>query len=375
MELLPFARPTIGADELTAVRAVLQSGWLTTGPRAVAFERALAHYIGGGVRVLAFNSGTSALEAALLVADIGPGDEVIVPAMSFVATANVVLRVGARPRFVDVDPVSRNLDVDALAGAIGPRTRAIVPVHFAGCAADLDAIHAIAHDNGLRVIEDAAQAIGSEYQGRRVGSRGNPVCFSFHPNKNITTIEGGAIALADEGQARRLERVRFHGIEKDAEGHVDVPEWGGKMNMPDVGAALGLAQLARLDGFNARRRDLARRYLERLGASGACPERLRLPEDVPGHSWHMYCVCIDFDALATTRTAFVAALRERGIGAGIHYPAIHLFGLYRRFGYGPGDFPNAERIGAQTLTLPLFPSMTEADVDRVCAALEDLIGV
>ena len=225
---------------------MLSSGWITTGPKAQAFEGALADYLGGGGRVLAFNSGTSALEAALLAADIGPGDEVIVPAMSFVASANVVLRVGARPRFVDVDPVSRNLAAQAVEPVINPRTRAVMPVHFAGRPVDLDPIYELACARGLRVIEDAAQAIGTRYEGRPVGASGNPVCFSFHPNKNITTVEGGAMVVSDPRMARRLERIRFHGIEKDADGNVEVPEWGGKMNLPDVGAAVGLAQLPRL---------------------------------------------------------------------------------------------------------------------------------
>jgi dTDP-4-amino-4,6-dideoxygalactose transaminase len=370
MDKLPFTRPTIGPEEQAAVQEVLASGWITTGPKAQAFEAALAEYIGGGVRVLAFNSGTSALEAALLAAGVGPGDEVIVPAMSFTATANVVLRVGARPRFVDVDLVSRNLLADAVSLAITPRTRGVLPVHFAGRPAELDALYMLAAARDLLVIEDAAQAIGTRYQGQPVGAAGNPVCFSFHPNKNITTVEGGAIAVSDAQFARRLERIRFHGIEKDAEGNVEVPEWGGKMNLPDVGAALGLAQLPKLDDFNAKRRGLARLYLERLPKHPA----LVLPQEVPGHSWHMFCVCLDYAALGTDRPTFIEKLRERGIIAGIHYPAIHLFGLYRRFGYGPGDFPNAERIGRETLTLPLFPAMEPGDVERVCGALQELLS-
>ncbi|MGB5832872.1 MAG: DegT/DnrJ/EryC1/StrS family aminotransferase, partial [Thiohalocapsa sp.] len=301
----------------------------------------------------------------------GPGDEVVVPAMSFVASANVVLRVGARPRFADVDLLSRNLTAESVLKTLKPRTRAIMPVHFAGRSAELDPIYELASANGLTVVEDAAQAIGTRYHDREIGASGNPVCFSFHPNKNMTTVEGGALAVADSRLVGRLERIRFHGIEKDADGNVDVPEWGGKMNMPDLGAALGLVQLGKLDVFNARRQSLAQRYLRALSSS----DLLLLPEDAPGHSWHMFCICVDFAALGTTRSAFIAALRERGVAAGIHYPAIHLYGLYRRFGYGPGDFPNAERIGEQTLTLPLFPTMADADVDRVCEALTGLIDV
>ena len=367
--MLPFTRPSIGEDEQQAVHEVLASGWITTGPKAQALEQALAAYLGGRVQVRVFNSGTSALEAALLACDIGPGDEVIVPAMSFVATANVVLRVGARPRFVDVDLVSRNLSADAIEGAINPRTRAVIPVHFAGRPADMAPITALAESHRLRVIEDAAQAIGTCIGERRVGASGNPVCFSFHPNKNITTVEGGAIAVQDPQLIKRLERIRFHGIDRDPEGGMEVAEWGGKFNLPDVGAAVGLAQLPKLDGFNRRRRALALRYLARLPRN----ELLVLPEDRPGHSWHMFCVCVDFASLKTTRAAFLARLKEEGVAAGVHYPAIHLFGLYRRFGYAAGDFPVAERIGAQTLTLPLFPAMGEADVDRVCELLTRLL--
>ena len=370
MDVLPFTRPSIGPEEQAAVRDVLASGWLTSGPKVRAFEAALAEYIGGGVRVLAFNSGTSALEAALLAAGVGPGDEVIVPAMSFVATANVVLRVGARPRFVDVDLVSRNLSADAVADAITPRTRAVIPVHFAGRPVDLEPLYHLAAAKGLVVIEDAAQAIGTRYRERFVGASGNPVCFSFHPNKNITTVEGGAVAVADPQLAKRLERIRFHGIEKDTDGNVEVPEWGGKMNLPDVGAAIGLTQLPKLEGFNAKRRELARHYLERLPRHPS----LLAPQDAPGHSWHMFCICLDYAACGTDRASFMAALRGHGILAGIHYPAIHLFGLYRRLGYGPGDFPAAERIGSETLTLPLFPAMAREDVERVCAALEALLS-
>ncbi|MCG6887013.1 MAG: DegT/DnrJ/EryC1/StrS family aminotransferase, partial [Proteobacteria bacterium] len=318
---------------------------------------------------VSFNSATSGLEAILLAAGIGPGDEVIVPAMSFVATANVVVRVGARPVFVEVDLVSRNLRVDEVRDALTDRTRAIMPVHFAGRAVDLAPLRELAESHRLLLIEDAAQAIGSEYEGKRIGASGNPVCFSFHPNKNITTIEGGAVACRDTALLARLRRLRFHGIERDAAGNMDVPEWGGKMNLPDVNAALGLAQLPRLDGFNARRRELARRYLTELPDHPA----LVLPQEVDGHSWHMFCICLDFEALGTERSAVQQQLQAVGIGCGIHYPAMHLFSMYQALGYAAGDFPVAERIGTQTLTLPLFPDMLDEDVTRVCRALMQLL--
>jgi len=367
--MLPFTRPSIDQQEQQAVSEVLASGWLASGPRVQAFEWALADYIGGGAGVRAFNSGTSALEAALIALEIGPGDEVIVPAMSFAATANVVVRVGARPCFVDVDLVSRNLSVQTVEAALTPRTRAVIPVHFAGRPVQMQPFYDLAERYGLVIVEDAAQAIGSESGGRKIGASGNPVCFSFHPNKNMTTIEGGAIASDDPQFMKRIERIRFHGIERDASGEMDVPEWGGKMNLPDVNAALGLVQLGRLGGFNRRRRELALRYIERLPRHPA----LVIPQDTPGHSWHMCCVCIDFHALGTTRTDFQERLKAREVGSGIHYPAMHLFSLYRGYGYGPGDFPQAEQIGEQTLTLPLFPAMSDQDVNKVCAAITELV--
>ncbi len=367
--MLPFTRPGIAAEELAAVQEVLQSGWITTGPKSVAFEQALADYLGGGVQVRVFNSGTSALEAVLLAHDIGPGDEVIVPAMSFVASANVIVRCGATPVFVDVDLISRNLDGDAVAAALTDRTRAIMPVHFAGRPVELAALYQLAEEHDLLVLEDAAQAIGSQYQGRQIGSSGNPVCFSFHPNKNITSIEGGAVASENAVLMERLERLRFHGIERKPQGAIDVPEWGGKMNMPDVNAAVGLAQLPKLDDFNRRRRELVRQYLQLLPEHPA----LQLPADVDGHSWHMFCILLDWRKTGHDRHEVVDRFRQQGIAIGMHYPAMHLFSFYRQYGYRPGDFPNAERIGSETVTLPLFPAMTEQDVEHVCDVLQAIL--
>lgn len=367
--ILPFTRPTLGAEEQQAVNEVLASGWLTTGPKVDALEQALADYIGGGVSVRLLNSATSALEATLIALNVGSGDEVILPAMSFTATANVVVRVGATPVFVDVDPVSRNLSVQQVEAAVTPRTRAVMPVHFAGLAVEMQSLYDLAERSRLIVIEDAAQAIGSKVDGRMIGAAGNPVCFSFHPNKNMTTIEGGAIASSDMQLLRRIERIRFHGIEKDAQGNMDVPEWGGKMNLADVSASIGLVQLSRLDAFNRRRRELAQAYIRLLPQHAA----LVIPRDQEGHSWHMLCVCIDFAALGMSRNTFQQRLQKLGVGSGVHYPAMHLFSLYRSYGYGPGDFPEAERIGEQTLTLPLFPDMQDTDVEQVCAALSQLL--
>jgi dTDP-4-amino-4,6-dideoxygalactose transaminase len=366
---LPFTRPSLGEEELALVQEVLRSGWITSGPKVLQLETELAGFIGGDISVRLFNSATSALEAVLLAAGIGPGDEVIVPAMSFVASANVVVRTGATPVFVDVDLRSRNLSAETIGPALTDRTRALLPVHFAGMPVELAPIYALAERAGLLVLEDAAQAIGSSYRGRQLGSAGNPVVFSFHPNKNMTTIEGGAVATSDTALIERLQRIRFHGIARDDEGNMVVEEWGGKMNLPDVCAAVGLAQLDKLPGFNRKRRELAQRYLAKLPRHPA----LVLPADAPGHSWHMLCVCLDHQALGTSRAQVIADFKSHGILLGIHYPAMHLFPLYRRLGYGPGDFPVAERIGSQTLTLPLFPAMDLADVDRVCAQFSRLL--
>jgi dTDP-4-amino-4,6-dideoxygalactose transaminase len=368
---LPFARPNIDDETIAGVCEVLRSGWITTGPVLARFEQALSDYLGGERVIRALTSATAALEVALIAAGVGRGSEVIVPAMSFAASANVVLRVGARPVFVDVELASRNLDLALVEQAISSRTRAIMPVHFAGLPVDMDRVHAIARRHELRVIEDAAHAIGSSSQGRRIGGFGDIVCFSFHPNKNMTTIEGGAISLADSHDLRTIELERFHGIAHDADGNVDVVRAGGKYNLSDVAARIGLGQLERLEAFNARRRQLAGLYFEELGADppGLLPER-----GDAGHSWHMYTVLLPFDRLAMSRAQFQGAMAERGIAVGVHYPCIPGLSLFRELGYRAEAFPNAARIGRQTVTLPLFPAMTDDDVRRVCATLRSVLG-
>jgi len=370
MSMLPFTRPTLGEEEFNAVQEVLQSGWITSGPNVIELEQKLSSYIGGGVDVRLFNSATSALEAVLIAKGIGPGDEVIVPAMSFVASANVVVRAGATPVFVDVGLESRNLDANAICPAITDKTRAIMPVHFSGLPVEMTPVYELAASNDLLVLEDAAQAIGTKYQNRQIGSFGNPVAFSFHPNKNMTTIEGGAIASSDPELIRQLESIRFHGISRDDAGEMMVESWGGKMNLPDVNATIGLEQLRKLDGFNSKRRALAERYFERMPRHPS----LILPASAPGHSWHMYCVCLDFEAIGMSRESVLETFRAQDIMLGMHYPAMHLFGMYRKLGYGQGDFPVAEQIGQQTFTLPLFPAMTDDDVDRVAAVFENLLA-
>ncbi|MCA9455957.1 MAG: DegT/DnrJ/EryC1/StrS aminotransferase family protein [Nitrospira sp.] len=367
---LPFTRPSLDEETVQAVSEVLHSGWITSGPKVLAFEEALSTYLGGNRMVRALNSGTSALELALSLCHIGPGDEVIVPAISFACSANVILRAGARPVFVDVDLTSRNLKLDQVATVITKRTKAIMPVHFAGLPVDMDALYRLAGQHHLRVIEDAAHAIGSGWGGRKIGGFGDLVCFSFHPNKNITTIEGGALSVGDPELVPELERLRFHGIARDAQGSIDVVVAGGKYNLSDVSACIGLHQLRHLDEFVARRAELVGRYFTLLGDRSG----LVLPaRGDQGHSWNMFTVLIPFAELGIERSAFQQAMAARGISIGIHYPAIPGFSLYQSFGYRVTEFPNAQRIGRETVTLPLFPAMTQADVERVCSALIEVL--
>jgi dTDP-4-amino-4,6-dideoxygalactose transaminase len=367
---LPFTRPSIDADSIAAVADVFRSGQLASGPKVLAFEAALAAYLGAGRQVRVMTSATAGLEMALEIAGIGEGDEVIVPAMSFAASANVVARLRAKPKFVDIELASRNIDVALIEAAITAETRAIMPVHFSGLAADMDAVQSIAARHGLRVIEDAAHAIGTRYRGRLIGSFGDLTVFSFHPNKNMTSIEGGAIATGDQKAAELVEQYRFHGIKRTAEGEIDVRFPGAKSNLTDVAAQIGIDQLKRLDEFNARRRALAERYFAELeGFSGA----LLPARGDSGHSWHMFQLLIDFDARRMTRAAFQKAMAERGIGIGVHYPCIPGLTYYRQRGYRPEDTPVAARVGRETVTLPLFPAMQDEDVPRVCRALREVL--
>lgn len=369
-KFLPFTRPTLDEETIQGVVEVLRSGWLATGPAVKAFEAALSEYLGGRpVRVV--TSATAALEIALRACGIGPGDEVITPAMSFAATPNVILRTGARPVFVDVENVdTRNIDLGQVEAAITPRTRAILPVHFAGLPVDMDRLYAIAARHGLRVIEDAALAIGSSFRGRRIGSFGDLACFSFHPNKNITTIEGGAVVGGSLQELRQVELHRFHGQEKTAADQFDTLLAGGKANLSDVAARVGLGQLARLEAFNAKRHQLVARYFDLWGS--APPVRLPARGD-EGHSWSFFAPLLPLAELKVTRLEFIEAMAQRGIGVGVHYPALHLFSLYRALGYREGQFPLAERVGRETVTLPLFPGMELTDVARVVASVNELI--
>jgi dTDP-4-amino-4,6-dideoxygalactose transaminase len=366
-KMLPFTRPTIDEETIQGVAEVLRSGWLASGPKVAEFEAALSSYLGGRP-IRTQTSATASMEMALLAAGIGQGDEVITPAMSFVATANVIMRARARPVFVDVALDSRNIDLDQVEAAITPRTRAILPVHFAGLPVDMDRLYGLAKRHNLRVVEDAAHAIGASWKGRRIGSFGDLVCFSFHPNKNITTIEGGAVSGGSPEEVKALELHRWHGQVKTSTG-TDTLFAGGKANLSDVAACVGLGQLRHLEEFNAKRRQLVARYFELWSDNPP----VSLPERGEGHSWHLFAPLLP-ERLKITRAEFIQAMSQRGIGVGVHYPAIHLFTAYRELGYREGQFPNAEAIGRRTVTLPLFSAMELGDVDRVVAAVNEVIA-
>jgi dTDP-4-amino-4,6-dideoxygalactose transaminase len=361
MEFLPFTRPQIDEATIAGVAEVLRSGWITSGPQVKAFEAALSGLCGGRA-VRAFSSGTAALEVALRLAGIGPGDEVVTTPLSWVATANVVLEVGARPVFVDVDPRTRNIDLDQVEKAVSPATRAIIPVDLAGLPVDRDRLYALARERKLRVIEDACQSFGASWRGRPLGSFGDLVAFSFHANKNITTAEGGALVLPDEGLAPLCERLRLQGVLRSGEDGMEVDAPGGKSNLTDVAARIGLGQLPHLASFTERRRALAKRYFSLWDRALGCELP---PEDFAHSNWHMFQVALP---APVERSGFIKKMRGEGIGVGAHYPAMHLFKLYRRLGWREGQFPNAERLGRSLATLPLFPAMRDEDVDRVCEA-------
>lgn len=369
---LPFTRPTLDEETIAGVVEVLRSGWITSGPQVKAFEAKLSAYCGGRP-VRAFNSGTATMEIALRIAGVGPGHEVITTPLSWVATSNVILAVGARPVFVDIDPVTRNLDLDRIEDALTPATRAILPVDLAGLPVDRDRLYAIAHRHRLRVVEDAAQAFGSHWQGRRIGAGGDFVSFSFHPNKNITTIEGGALVLNDEREARLAEQYRLQGVVRTGVDGLEVEVVGGKFNLTDVAARVGLGQLPHLEAFNARRRELARVYLELLDAPARALGLQLPPADFTQTNWHMFQIVLPEERLRIRRAAVMTRMQAAGIGTGVHYPAIHLFAVYRRLGWKDGDCPIAERVGRNILTLPLFPAMTPADVTRVVEQLVEIL--
>lgn len=370
LPFLPFSRPTIDEATIASVADVLRSGWITSGPKVQAFEAQLSAYFGGRP-VRTFNSGTCTMEIALRIAGIGAGDEVITTPISWVATANVIIEVGATPVFADIDPVTRNIDLDQLEAAITPATRAIIPVYLSGLPVDMDRLYALAQKHNLRVVEDAAQAIGSSWKGRTIGSFGDFVSFSFQANKNITTSEGGCLVLNNAEEARLAEKYRLQGVTRSGLDQIDVDVLGGKYNMTDIAAAIGLGQFSHLEAITRHRRALAKRYFAGFGPDFEASTGAQLPvADFENTNWHLFQIILPDHV---KRADFMAKMQEHNIGIGYHYAPIHLFSLYRARGFKEGMFPVAERIGRQTVSLPMFYAMSESDVERSVAAVKSVL--
>jgi dTDP-4-amino-4,6-dideoxygalactose transaminase len=375
---LPFHRALIDEAEINAVLDVLQSGWLTTGPRVKEFEESFARYT-GSAHALALTSCTAALHLALTAIGIQEGDEVILPTMTFAASGEVVLYCRARPVLVDCLQGSFHMDPDQVERAITSRTRAILPVHYAGYPCDMDRVLDIARRHRLKVIEDAAHALPASYKGRPVGSLGDVTCFSFYATKTLTTGEGGMATTDNPEYAERMRVLSLHGISKDswkrytAEGswRYDIMEAGFKYNFTDLQAAIGLAQLAKCDSMRDRRAAIASRYTRELDSLQAF-ETPTAPSDVE-HAWHLYVLLVNPSALRIDRDRVIEELKARGIGTSVHFIPLHLHSLYRnRLGYAAGQFPNAEERFGRAISLPIFPGMDAADIDRVIDALHDI---
>jgi dTDP-4-amino-4,6-dideoxygalactose transaminase len=371
LPFLPFSRPNIDEATIEEVANVLRSGWLTSGPKVQAFEAALSDYFGGRI-VRTFNSGTCTMEIALRIAGIGAGDEVITTPISWVATANVILEVGATPVFADVDPSTRNLDLTKVEAAITPRTKAIIPVYLSGLPMDMDRLYAMAKKYNLRVIEDAAQALGSRWKGKPIGSFGDMVSFSFQANKNLTTSEGGCLVVNNADEARLAEKYRLQGVTRSGVDGIDVDVLGGKYNMTDIAATLGLGQLPHIDTIAAHRRSLAQHYFACFGSDFEEKSGAQLPiNDTENSNWHLFQIILP---KKVTRADFMKKMAELNIGTGFHYSPIHLFTLYRERGFKEGMFPVAEHIGYQTVTLPMFTLLQKNDVERVVAAVKSCLS-
>ena len=383
LPFLPFALPEIGDEEIAEVVDTLRSGWVTTGPKAKRFEAAFGEFLGDpALHCIAVNSATAGLHLALEALGIGPGDEVITTTHTFTATAEVVRYLGADVKLVDIDPATLNIDPAQVEAAITPKTKAIIPVHYAGLAADMDTIHAMAAKHGLQVVEDAAHALPTTYKGRLVGTLDSAATvFSFYANKTMTTGEGGMLVTRDAKLAERAKVMRLHGINRDAFDRftAKVPSWyyeivapGFKYNLTDIGAALGLHQLAKVRRFADARRAVVDRYNEALADLPV----LLPPDALPGdeHPWHLYVLRLA-DACPVSRDAVIEALFRAGIGASVHYIPLHLHPYWRdRYDLKPAQFPHSHHAYERMLSLPLYSRMTLADADRVVGVLRQLLG-
>ena len=373
-ESLPYFQPSISEEEIKEVVDVLHSGWLTMGPKVLEFEGLIAEYT-GAKHAICVDSCTAALHLSLLALDIGKGDEVITTPFTFAATGNTIIHTGAKPVFVDIKRDTYNIDPQKIEAAITPRTRAIMPVHYAGQPCEMDAIMEIAEKHNLFVIEDAAHAIGAEYKGRKIGVIGKSTCFSFYVTKNITTGEGGAITTDDDKFAERLRSLRLHGMSKDAwnrytskgSWYYEIVDCGWKYNMTDIHAALGVQQIKRLDEFI----DIRRKYAALYNRGFSHSEGIITPREDPDakHVYHIYPLLLE-----SIRDEFIEKLSEKGISCSVHFIPLHLHPYYRReFGFKKGDFKNAEWAYEREVSLPLYPKMTEKNVRDVIAATKEVI--
>lgn len=377
LPFIPFTRPHFNQETIDAVAEVLRSGWVTSGPKLAEFEAALSNYFGGRP-VRCFANGTATMKIALQVSGIGAGDEVITTPISWVATSNVILSVGATPVFVDIDPITRNIDLNKIAAAITPKTRAIMPVYLAGLPVNMDQLYDLAKQYKLRVIEDAAQAFGSQWKGQKIGSIGDLVSFSFQANKNLSTVEGGCLVLNNTDEVTLAEKFRLQGLTRQGMDGMDVDVLGGKDNLTDVNAVIGLHQLKQLPAFQARRTALARMYFDAIRSEmkshGLDSLNLELPvENFTDSNWHMFQVVLPLEQLNVDRAQVMTELKDLGIGTGVHYPAITGFTLYQKLGYKTEATPVAKRIGRCILTLPLFPGMVDEDVGRIAQGLTGIL--
>ena len=384
LPFLPFALPEIGDEEIAEVIDTLRSGWVTTGPKARKFEQAFVAYLGDqGLHAIAVNSATAGLHLALEALGIGPGDEVITTTHTFTATAEVVRYLGADVKLVDIAPATLNIDLAAAEAAITPRTKAIMPVHYAGLAVDMDAVHALARKHGLKVVEDAAHALPTTWRGQLIGLHASDaVVFSFYANKTMTTGEGGMLVTRDAQLAARAKVMRLHGINRDAFDRftAKVPSWyyeivapGFKYNLTDIAAALGLHQLKRLPGFQLRREQIAQRFDEALADLPIIlPPRPQVVGDT--HAWHLYVIRLN-DEARIDRDALIDSLFADGIGVSVHYIPLHLHPYWReRYQLKPEQFPHSQKAYERMVTLPLYTRMTDADVERVITAVRKAFG-
>ncbi len=375
---IPFAQPLFDHEEKEEVAAALDSGWVTLGPKTKQFEEDFAKYIDINYAV-AVTSCTAALHLALIVAGIGEGDEVITTPFTFAATSNTIMQVGAKPVFVDIERDTYNIDPDKIEDAITSKTKAILPVHYAGHPVDLEKISKIALKHHLAIIEDAAHAVGTEYKGVKIGSHGHLTCFSFHPIKNMTTGDGGMVTTKNMHFAERLSQLRLHGMSKDAwKRHTasgswkyDILEPGFKYNMTDISAALGIVQLRKLDDFIRIRTEYAHEYCSLFADT---PE-IRIPQERKNirHSWNLYTIEVDTSGLDCTRDDMIEELKEKGIGANVYFTPLHHFTAFKKIGYKPGDFPVADLVGERIISLPLYPKMTQEEVVYVAQTLKEII--